>query len=38
MRVAATLLERMVKDGFETSIAMEHFKKDGLVFPLMNRL
>jgi len=38
MRVAATLLERMVKDGFETSIAMEHFKKDGLVFHLMNRL
>ncbi len=32
MRVAATLLERMVKNGFETSAAMEHFKKEGLVF------
>ncbi|MCI0453995.1 MAG: N-6 DNA methylase [Candidatus Dadabacteria bacterium] len=33
MRRAAPLIERMVKDGFETSIATEHFKKEGLVFP-----
>jgi type I restriction-modification system DNA methylase subunit len=33
MRRAAPLIERMVKDGFETSIAVDSFKKEGLVFP-----
>jgi type I restriction-modification system DNA methylase subunit len=33
MPKAAELVERMVKDKFDSSDAMEHFQKEGLVFP-----
>jgi len=33
MPKASNLTERMVKNKFEISVAMEHFKKEGLVFP-----
>lgn len=33
MRKASHLVERLVKDGFESEIAMKHLKEKGLAFP-----
>jgi len=33
MKIAAPLVERFVKDGFEPEIAMKHFKDNGVLFP-----
>ena len=38
MRKAAPLIEKFVRDGFETNIAIKHLKEEGLAFPPFEKI